>query len=65
MGNVCAVTVAVAASPAISADKIKVGFVFSMTAGGFAYGASQKEGAQLAVDQTTPRPAAGCRWRRF
>jgi branched-chain amino acid transport system substrate-binding protein len=30
---------------------IKIGFVFSMTGGAAVYGASQKEGAQLAVDQ--------------
>jgi branched-chain amino acid transport system substrate-binding protein len=30
---------------------VKVGFVFSMTGGAAVYGASQKEGAQLAVDQ--------------
>ena len=31
--TVCAVCVAVTVSPAISADKIKMGFVFSMTGG--------------------------------
>jgi branched-chain amino acid transport system substrate-binding protein len=43
--------VAVSVQPALSAETIKMGFVFSMTGGAAAYGATQKEGAQLAVDQ--------------
>ncbi len=41
--------VAAAVSPAFSAETIKMGFVFSMTGGAAAYGATQKEGAELAV----------------
>jgi branched-chain amino acid transport system substrate-binding protein len=40
-----------AVSPALSAETIKMGFVFSMTGGAAAYGATQKEGAELAVQQ--------------
>jgi branched-chain amino acid transport system substrate-binding protein len=45
--------------PAFSADKIKMGFVFSMTGGAAVYGASQKEGAQLAVDQINAAAGSG------
>jgi branched-chain amino acid transport system substrate-binding protein len=38
------------AAPAFSAG-IKIGFVFSMTGGAAVYGASQKEGVGLAIDQ--------------
>lgn len=55
----CAVFVAVTVSPAISADKIKMGFVFSMTGGAASYGVSQKEGAQLAVDQINAAAGSG------
>jgi branched-chain amino acid transport system substrate-binding protein len=41
----------VAVIPAFSAETIKMGFVFSMTGGAAAYGATQKEGAELAVQQ--------------
>ncbi len=57
--TVCAVFVAVTVSPAISADKIKMGFVFSMTGGAASYGVSQKEGAQLAVDQINAAAGSG------
>ena len=57
--TVCAVIFAVTVRPAISADKIKVGIVFSMTGGAAAYGASQKEGAQLAVDQINAAAGSG------
>jgi branched-chain amino acid transport system substrate-binding protein len=55
----CAVFVAIAVSPAISADNIKMGFVFSMTGGAASYGVSQKEGAQLAVDQINAAAGSG------
>jgi branched-chain amino acid transport system substrate-binding protein len=55
----CAVFVAFTVSPAISADKIKIGFVFSMTGGAASYGVSQKEGAQLAVDQINAAAGSG------
>jgi branched-chain amino acid transport system substrate-binding protein len=48
-----------AASPAFSANQIKMGFVFSMTGGAAVYGASQKEGAQLAVDQINSAAGSG------
>jgi branched-chain amino acid transport system substrate-binding protein len=56
------VSAAIAAGPvrpAFSADKIKMGFVFSMTGGAAVYGASQKEGAQLAVDQINAAAGSG------
>ena len=56
---VSAAFVAASVSPAFSADKIKMGFVFSMTGGAAAYGASQKEGAQLAVDQINAAAGSG------
>jgi branched-chain amino acid transport system substrate-binding protein len=46
-----AALVAAAVSSAFSAETIKMGFVFSMTGGAAAYGATQKEGAELAVAQ--------------
>lgn len=46
------------ATPALSAD-IKMGFVFSMTGGAAVYGASQKEGASLAVDQINAAAGSG------
>ncbi len=46
------------ATPALSAG-IKIGFVFSMTGGAAVYGASQKEGAQLAVDQINAAAGKG------
>ena len=45
------------AGPALCAEKFKVGIVFSMTGGAAAYGASQKEGAQLAIEQINAPPA--------
>ena len=47
------------ASPALCAEKLKVGLVFSMTGGAAAYGASQKEGAQLAIDQINAAAGKG------
>jgi branched-chain amino acid transport system substrate-binding protein len=44
---------------AYSAETIKMGFVFSMTGGAAAYGATQKEGAQLAVDQINEAAGSG------
>ena len=38
---------------------IKVGFVFSMTGGAAVYGASQKEGASLAIDQINAAAGSG------
>jgi branched-chain amino acid transport system substrate-binding protein len=46
------------ATPAFSAA-IKMGFVFSMTGGSAVYGASQKEGARLAVDQINAAAGSG------
>ena len=56
---VSAAFTAAAVRPAFSADKIKMGFVFSMTGGSAVYGASQKEGAQLAVDQINAAAGSG------
>jgi branched-chain amino acid transport system substrate-binding protein len=56
---VAAAVTAAAVNPAFSADKIKMGFVFSMTGGAAVYGASQKEGAQLAVDQINAAAGSG------
>jgi branched-chain amino acid transport system substrate-binding protein len=50
---------AAAASPVFSADAIKMGFVFSMTGGAAAYGATQKEGAELAVEQINAAAGGG------
>ena len=49
---------ATVATPAFSAG-IKIGFVFSMTGGAAVYGAAQKEGAQLAVDQINAAAGSG------
>jgi branched-chain amino acid transport system substrate-binding protein len=49
---------AAVASPA-RADGIKVGFVFSMTGGAAVYGASQKEGASLAIEQINAAAGSG------
>jgi branched-chain amino acid transport system substrate-binding protein len=46
-------------SPAFSAETIKMGFVFSMTGGAAAYGATQKEGAELAVEQINTAAGGG------
>jgi len=56
---VSAAFTAAAVRPAFSADKIKMGFVFSMTGGAAVYGASQKEGAQLAIDQINAAAGSG------
>jgi branched-chain amino acid transport system substrate-binding protein len=47
------------AGPALCAGKLKVGLVFSMTGGAAAYGASQKEGALLAIEQINAAAGAG------
>jgi branched-chain amino acid transport system substrate-binding protein len=47
------------AGPALCAGKLKVGIVFSMTGGAAAYGASQKEGALLAIEQINAAAGAG------
>jgi branched-chain amino acid transport system substrate-binding protein len=52
-------TVALFAIPAAAADSLKMGFVFSMTGGAAAYGASQKEGAELAVNQINAAVGSG------
>ncbi len=46
------------ATPALAGD-IKVGFVFSMTGGAAVYGASQKEGANLAIEQINAAAGKG------
>ena len=56
---VSAAFVAAAVSPAFSAETIKMGFVFSMTGGAAAYGATQKEGAELAVEQVNAAAGGG------
>jgi branched-chain amino acid transport system substrate-binding protein len=60
---VSAALVAAVVSPAAGADQIKMGFVFSMTGGAAVYGASQKEGAQLAVDQINAAAGTGLQIR--
>ncbi|MBI5896376.1 MAG: ABC transporter substrate-binding protein [Desulfobacterales bacterium] len=50
---------ALTAGPALCAAKLKVGIVFSMTGGAAAYGASQKEGALLAIEQINAAAGAG------
>jgi branched-chain amino acid transport system substrate-binding protein len=50
---------AAAVTPAVSAETIKMGFVFSMTGGAAAYGATQKEGAELAVEQINAAAGSG------
>jgi len=56
---VFAVLIAAAAPPAFSAEAIKMGLVFSMTGGAAAYGATQKEGAELAVEQINAAAGGG------
>jgi branched-chain amino acid transport system substrate-binding protein len=56
---VSAAFVAAAVGPAFSAETIKMGFVFSMTGGAAAYGATQKEGAELAVEQINAAAGGG------
>jgi len=48
-----------AVSPVFAADSLKIGFVFSMTGGAAAYGATQKEGADLAVQQINAAAGSG------
>lgn len=59
VATVCTALIAAMGGPAFSADTIKIGFVFSMTGGAAAYGATQKEGAQLAVDQINAAAGSG------
>ncbi|MBI5552996.1 MAG: ABC transporter substrate-binding protein [Desulfobacterales bacterium] len=54
-----ALALAWSAGPALCAEKFKVGLVFSMTGGAAAYGASQKEGALLAIEQINAAAGAG------
>ena len=55
-----ALTMVTMAPPAFAADKeAKVGFAFSMTGGAAAYGETQKDGAQLAVDEINAKAAPG------
>jgi branched-chain amino acid transport system substrate-binding protein len=55
-----ALALAVMSAPALAADKeAKVGFAFSMTGGAAAYGETQKNGAQLAVDEINAKAAQG------
>jgi branched-chain amino acid transport system substrate-binding protein len=56
---VFAALIAAAAPPAFSAEAIKMGLVFSMTGGAAAYGATQKEGAELAVEQINAAAGGG------
>jgi branched-chain amino acid transport system substrate-binding protein len=56
---VCAAFIHPIDRPAYSAETIKMGFVFSMTGAAAAYGATQKEGAQLAVDQINEAAGSG------
>ena len=52
--------------PGLCAEKFKVGIVFSMTGAAAAYGATQKEGVQLAVDEINAAgqgPQDRCRFR--
>ena len=56
---VCVAFATAGVHPAFSAETIKMGFVFSMTGGAAVYGASQKEGAQLAVDQINAAAGGG------
>ena len=51
--------VTLTAGQALCAGKLKVGFVFSMTGGAASYGASQKEGAQLAIAQINAAAGSG------
>jgi len=57
--TVCVAFATAGVYPAFSAETIKIGFVFSMTGGAAVYGASQKEGAQLAVDQINAAAGGG------
>ncbi|MFZ1986148.1 MAG: ABC transporter substrate-binding protein [Desulfatitalea sp.] len=56
---VAVLSMAWTAGPALCAGKLKVGIVFSMTGGAAAYGASQKEGAQLAIEQINAAAGKG------
>ena len=56
---VCVAFATAGVHSAFSAETIKIGFVFSMTGGAAVYGASQKEGAQLAVDQINAAAGGG------
>jgi branched-chain amino acid transport system substrate-binding protein len=52
-------TVLLFVAPASAADSLKMGFVFSMTGGAAVYGASQKEGAELAVSHINAAAGSG------
>ncbi len=45
-------------APAAQAKEAKIGFAFSMTGGAAAYGATQKNGAQLALDEINAKAGA-------
>jgi branched-chain amino acid transport system substrate-binding protein len=50
--SIIALAMALGTAPALAATKeVKIGFAFSMTGGAAAYGATQKNGAQLAIDE--------------
>ena len=59
LGTLAILALTLTAGPALCAGKLKIGIVFSMTGGSAAYGASQKEGAQLAVAQINAAPGGG------
>ncbi|PIP36284.1 MAG: ABC transporter substrate-binding protein [Desulfobacterales bacterium CG07_land_8_20_14_0_80_52_14] len=56
---VALLALALTAGPALCAGKLKIGIVFSMTGGAAAYGVSQKEGAQLAIEQVNAAAGSG------
>jgi len=59
LGTVAVLAVTLTSGQALCAGKLKIGFVFSMTGGAASYGASQKEGAQLAVAQINAAAGGG------
>jgi branched-chain amino acid transport system substrate-binding protein len=59
LGAMAVLAVTMTAGQGLCAGKLKIGFVFSMTGGAASYGASQKEGAQLAVAQINAAAGAG------
>jgi len=59
LGAMAVLAVTLTSGQAFCAGKLKVGIVFSMTGGAASYGASQKEGAQLAVAQINAAAGSG------
>jgi branched-chain amino acid transport system substrate-binding protein len=53
-----ALTAGVALTGPAQAKEAKIGFAFSMTGGAAAYGATQKNGAQLAMDEINAKAGA-------